>query len=171
MFGIFVHYSTRPIYDVGMNLFCGSPSVDIFNILPGFLWQPFLAQWPVWNFSFAAAIKQWTAPELTKMRSGAVVRALASRPTNVVWVRILAWRHTCMWVEFVVGSRPCSERVFFVYFGFPSPQKYTLPNSISIWNARTLFDDFLRTPKCSVGKEMSSYNFFYRCLIWTRARP
>ena len=104
------------------------------------------------------------------MRSGAVVRALASRPTNVVWVRILAWRHTCMWVEFVVGSRPCSERVFFVYFGFPSPQKYTLPNSISIWNARTLFDDFLRTPKCSVGKEMSSYNF-YRCLICTRARP
>ena len=40
MFGIFVHYSTRPIYDVSMNLFCWSPSVDIFNILPGFLWQP-----------------------------------------------------------------------------------------------------------------------------------
>ena len=42
MFGIFVHYSTRPIYDVGMNLFCGPPSVDIFNILPGFFWQPLL---------------------------------------------------------------------------------------------------------------------------------
>ena len=42
MFGIFVHYSTRPIYDVGMNLFCWPPSVDIFNILPGFLWQPLL---------------------------------------------------------------------------------------------------------------------------------
>ena len=40
MFGIFVHYSTRPIYDVSMNLFCWPPSVDIFNILPGFLWQP-----------------------------------------------------------------------------------------------------------------------------------
>ena len=25
--------------------------------------------------------------------------------------------------EFVVGSRPCSERFFSVYFGFPSPQK------------------------------------------------
>ena len=81
------------------------------------------------------------------------------------------WRHTCMWVEFVVGSRPCSERFFSGYFGFPSPQKSTLPNSISIWNARTRFDDFLRTPKCSVGKEMSSYIFFYQCLICTRARP
>ena len=42
MFGIFVHYSTRPIYDVSMNLFCWPPSVDILNILPGFLWQPLL---------------------------------------------------------------------------------------------------------------------------------
>ena len=42
MFIIFVHYSTRPIYDVSMNLFCWPPSVDIFNILPGFLRQPLL---------------------------------------------------------------------------------------------------------------------------------
>ena len=42
MFGIFVHYSTRPIYDVSMNLFCWPPSVDILNIVPGFLWQPLL---------------------------------------------------------------------------------------------------------------------------------
>ena len=35
MFGIFVQYSTRLIYDVSMNLFCQPPSVDIFNILPG----------------------------------------------------------------------------------------------------------------------------------------
>ena len=42
MFGIFVHYSTRPIYDVSMNLFCWPPSIDIFNTLPGFLWQPLL---------------------------------------------------------------------------------------------------------------------------------
>ena len=44
MFGIFVHYSTRPIYDVSMNLFCRPPSVDIFNISPGFLWQPLLIE-------------------------------------------------------------------------------------------------------------------------------
>ena len=40
MFGIFVHYSTRPIYDVSVNLFCWPPSVDIFNILPDVLSQP-----------------------------------------------------------------------------------------------------------------------------------
>ena len=32
MFGIFVHYSNRPIYVVSMNLFCWPPSVDINNI-------------------------------------------------------------------------------------------------------------------------------------------
>ena len=42
MFGIFVHYSTRPIYDVSVNLFCWPPSVDIFNILPDVLSQPLL---------------------------------------------------------------------------------------------------------------------------------
>ena len=42
MFIIFVHYPTRPICDVSMKLFCWPPSVDIFNILPGFLWQPLL---------------------------------------------------------------------------------------------------------------------------------
>ena len=34
---------------------------------------------------------------------------------------------------------------------FPSPSKPTLPNSNSIWNARTRFNEFSRTPKCSVG--------------------
>ena len=42
MFGIFVQYSTRPFYDDSVNLFCWPPSVDIFNTLPGFLWQPLL---------------------------------------------------------------------------------------------------------------------------------
>ena len=42
---------------------------------------------------------------------------------------------TCrhMWVEFVDGSRPCSERFFSGYFGFRSPQKSTFLNSNSIW--------------------------------------
>jgi len=40
-----------------------------------------------------------------------------------------------MWVEFVVGSRPCSERFFSGYSGFPlsSKKKPTFPNSNSIW--------------------------------------
>ena len=43
---------------------------------------------------------------------------------------------------------------------FPSPQKLTLPNSNSIWNARTRFSEFIRTPMCFVGKQ-AIYNFFY----------
>ena len=39
-----------------------------------------------------------------------------------------------MWVEFVVGSLPCSERFFSGYSGFPSPQKPTFPNSNSTSN-------------------------------------
>ena len=42
---------------------------------------------------------------------------------------------------------------------FPSPQKLTLPNSNSIWNARTRFNEFIRTPMCFVGKQ-AIYNFF-----------
>ena len=38
-----------------------------------------------------------------------------------------------MRVEFVVGSRPCSEKFFSVYSCFLSPQKPTFPNSNSIW--------------------------------------
>ena len=58
MFGIFVHYSTRSIYGVSMNLFCWPPSVDIFNILPGFLWQPLLKEYLLavqltyWNYFY-----------------------------------------------------------------------------------------------------------------------
>ena len=38
-----------------------------------------------------------------------------------------------MWVEFVVGSLPCSERFFSGTSVFPSPQKPTIPHSNSIW--------------------------------------
>ena len=160
MFGIFVHYSTRPIYNVIMNLFCWPPSVDIFNILPGFLWQPLLtpsvASLKLKLSSGYKAVDCSGTNKNAEWRSGESTRLPPVRSGFESW----RWRHTSMWVEFVAGSRPCSERFLSGYFGFPSPQKSTLPNSISIWNARTRFDDFLRTPKSSVGKEMSSYNFF-----------
>ena len=41
-----------------------------------------------------------------------------------------------MWVEFVVGSRPCSEVFSPGSPVFLSPQKPTLPNSNSIGNSR-----------------------------------
>ena len=44
---------------------------------------------------------------------------------------------------------------------FPSPQKpLTLPNSNSIWNARTRLNEFIRTSMCLVGKQ-AIYNFFF----------
>ena len=42
-----------------------------------------------------------------------------------------------MWVEFVVGSLPCSEKFFFGYSGFPLSLKTNTFISNSIWNART----------------------------------
>ena len=43
MFGIFAHHFTRPISMMLVWTYSvDTPSVDIFNILPGFLWQPLL---------------------------------------------------------------------------------------------------------------------------------
>ena len=53
-----------------------------------------------------------------------------STPTNVARVWSRTWRH--MSVEFVVGSRPCSERFSPGTPVSPSPKKPTL-NSNSIW--------------------------------------
>ena len=41
---------------------------------------------------------------------------------------------------------------------FPFSQKPTLPNSNSIWSARTRLNEFIWTPKCFVGKKVI-YNF------------
>ena len=36
-----------------------------------------------------------------------------------MWPGLDSWTRRHMWVEFVVGSRPCSERFFSGYSGFP----------------------------------------------------
>ena len=41
---------------------------------------------------------------------------------------------------------------------FPCPQKPTLPNSNSILNAQTRLNEFIRTPKCFVGKQITIYS-------------
>ena len=40
-----------------------------------------------------------------------------------VWPRFKSQRRCHMWVEFVVGSLPCSKRFFSGYFGFPLSSK------------------------------------------------
>ena len=50
---------------------------------------------------------------------------------------------------------------------FPSPQEPTFPNSNLIWNARTRLNEFIRTAKCFVGKQIivkrSKYFLFSDC--------
>ena len=48
-----------------------------------------------------------------------------------------------MWVEFVVGSRPCYDGFSPGSPVFLPPQKPTLLNSNSTWNARTPLNEFL----------------------------
>ena len=40
-----------------------------------------------------------------------------------MWPGFDSWTGRHMWVEFVVGSRPCSERFFSRYSGFPLSSK------------------------------------------------
>ena len=51
-----------------------------------------------------------------------------------------------MWVEFVVGSHPCSERFSLGTPVFLPPQKPTLANSNSIWDAQALLKQIIFLP-------------------------
>ena len=53
-------------------------------------------------------------------RDGAVVRSTCLPP---MWPRLDSQTLHHMWVEFVVGSHPCSERFFSGYSGFPLATK------------------------------------------------
>ena len=72
-----------------------------------------------------------------------------------MWPGFESWRPHHMWVECVVGSLPCYERFFFGYSGFPLSLKTNAPQFI--WNARTRLNEILRTPKCSVGKQITKF--------------
>ena len=68
---------------------------------------------------FHVLVVQWRQRNVQKSlmmgsKGGAVVRALASHQCGFE-----SWRRRHMWVEFVVGSLPCSERFFSGYSGFP----------------------------------------------------
>ena len=80
-----------------------------------------------------------------------------SPPTNVAWVRIPASTPYVGCLEFVVRiSDPCSERFFSVYSGFPLPLK-TETSKLQFDLERTdTFNEFLRTPKYSVGKQITN---------------
>ena len=94
-----------------------------------------------------------------------VVRALAFHQSQ--WPKFKPWHRRHMWVEFVVGSLPCSKRFFSGYSGFPFSSKTnaTLPISNSFWNAWTRFNEFLLTPKVFVCKHITIYHRNYGLLL------
>ena len=71
-----------------------------------------------------------------------------------MWSGFVSQRRHYMWIEFAVRSLVCSG-----YCGVPSPLKLTLPNSNSFWNARTPFNEFLRTPTRFLSKQTKISNF------------
>ena len=76
-----------------------------------------------------------------------------------MWILGLKELRPIMRVVSVLASLPCSERLSLGTLTgliLPCPQKPTLPNSHTIQNAQTHFNRFLRTPKCIVGKQITS---------------
>ena len=71
-----------------------------------------------------------------------------------------------MWVEFVVGSLPCSERFFPGYSGFPLSLKTRFLNSNSILECTDISERVLVNSWCSVGKQITVF-FYFTWLIYT----
>ena len=95
--------------------------------------------------------------DTAKSKGGAVVRALASHqcgPGSNPGVDAICGLSLLLVLSLAPRGFSPGTPVF------PSPQKPTLPNSNSIWNARTRLNEFIWTLKCFVGKK-ASYNFFF----------
>ena len=92
-----------------------------------------------------------------RYKGGAVVRALASRqcgPASNLGVDAICGLSLLLVLSLAPRGFSLGTPVF------PSPQKPILPNSNSIWNARTRLKEFILTPKCFVGKQAI---FFRQC--------
>ena len=101
-------------------------------------------------------------PQGTCSKGCAVVRVLASHqcgPGSNSGVNAI-----CRLSLFVVSSLLCSERFFSAYSGFPLSSKPTLPNSNSIWNARTRLNEFSRTLKYFLAKRITITLFYQNYL-------
>ena len=88
-----------------------------------------------------------------------------------IWPGFESWHH--MWVSLLLVLSLAPRGFSPGTSVFPSPLKPTFSNSNSIWNARTRFNEFLRTPKCSV----EAGDFYYQkdqpnCVIhWKEIYP
>ena len=96
-------------------------------------------------------------------KGGTVVRALASHqcgPGSNPGVNTICGLSLLLVLFLAPRGFPQGRTVF------PFPRKPALPNSNSIWNAWTRFNEFLRTPKCSVGKQITNYKLQLPVLQW-----
>ena len=85
-------------------------------------------------------------------RVGTVVKALISQHCGPA---PNPGTDTIICVEFVVGSLLCSERFFSGYSGFPLSSKTNTSKFDVMWNARRRLNEFIRTSKCFVGKQIT----------------
>ena len=72
-----------------------------------------------------------------------------------------------MGVEFVVGSCPCSEGFSPGSPVFLPPQKPTLLNSNSAWNARTPLNEFLELFGASCVNKLQKLQNYIAIASWT----
>ena len=77
-----------------------------------------------------------------------------------MWPGLKSLRRHHMWVAFVVGSLPCSERFFSGFSGFPLSSKPTFPNSNSTRNQV----DEEPLCGCATSKTLFIYLFRHRTL-------
>ena len=105
-------------------------------------------------------------------RDGAVVKSGRLPP---MWPGFDSRTPRPMWVEFVVGSRSCSEGFSPGSPVFLPSQKPTFLNSNSTWNARSPLKRALTSLWCSVGKQITftllfssfKFNLYIFCRIRT----
>ena len=80
-----------------------------------------------------------------------------------MWPGFDSWTRRHMCVEFVVGSLLCSERFFSRYSGFPLSSKTNISKfQFDPGMHGHVLNEFLRTPKCSMGKQIT-FTFF--CIV------
>ena len=87
-------------------------------------------------------------------------RSVESSRLPPVWPGLEPRYRRHMWVEFVVGFLPCSERFFSGYSGFPLSLKTNTSKFQFDLERTDTFQRVLKTPDCSVAKQITlSYLF------------
>ena len=91
-----------------------------------------------------------------RWRSGCAFASHAGLPP--MWPGFDSRSRRQMWVEFVVGSRPCSERFFFGYFGFLLSSKTNIIQ-IPTFKGISLCCVFLAIVRCKLNKVIKFFKY------------